>query len=107
MTNAEKHLWFFRAVTKPLLSRFGSKHCKMWRRAAGSTSRGSSCMALQGAPRLALRASLAADLNGNGKKKRAEKVENYGRHSGSHTVLLMLTSLQTAPPVEVFEDLFG
>lgn len=34
-------------------------------------------------------------------------VENYGRHSGSYTVLLMLSSLQTAPSIEMFEDLSG
>lgn len=69
VTNVEKHLLFFRAVTKLLPSWFGSGHCKMWCRAAGSTSHDPGCMALQGAPGLALCASLAADLNGNGGKK--------------------------------------
>jgi len=69
VTNTEEHLWFFKAVTKLLLSQFGSRHCKIWHGAAGSTSCGSSCMALQGVPGPALRASLAADLNWKGGKK--------------------------------------
>lgn len=41
------------------------------------------------------------------RKKRQKLQKTGGRHSGSHTVLLMLTSLRTGLPVEAFEDLFG
>lgn len=41
-------------------------------------------------------------------KKKGQKLQKTGgRHSGSHTVLLMLTSLQTGLLIEAFEDLFG
>lgn len=67
----------------------------------------SGCVTLQVAPKTFLLASLPEDLNGNREKKRAENSENWWQHSGSHTVLLMLTSLQTGLPIEAFEDLFG
>lgn len=60
---------FFRAVTKLLLSQFGSRHCKMWHGAARSISRGSGCMALEGAPRAALHASWLQIWMGMEKKK--------------------------------------
>lgn len=65
VASPEKHLCFLRAVTKLLLSQFGSRHYKIQLGASGSSSCSSSCTALQGTPEADLHAYLPADLNGN------------------------------------------
>lgn len=98
MTNAEKHLHFFKVVTKLWLSQVGSRHWKIW---YGTP------VTLQGTPRQLYLPLCLKTWMGTEEKRGQKSQKTGGRHSGSHTVLLMLTSLQTSLPTGAFEDLFG
>lgn len=93
VTNAEKHLYFFRVVAKLWLSRVGSRHFKIW---CGTP------VTLKGTPRQLCLPLCLKTWMGTEEKRGQKSQKTVGRHSVSHTVLVMLTSLQTGLPVEVF-----